>query len=224
MENRFIYLRKKIFILRRLLGRLPYQKIFKKLYKDIENLNTWNALDLFAGDAMQSSLDVKKYINDIELWDIDPKFEPKLKNIFPSTTIRIVDSFNEIHSVRKKYNIIFIDNWPRISYGHCEHFDLFPKVYDLLKNQAVVVILTMPEINKVTFFSDKHMQLRRKFYNIENATMVSMDSMVLTYEHFANQHGFTLKDWFCVDRWFMYKFTKWFRVKKLCFLVLHLEK
>ena len=51
-----------------------------------------------------------------------------------------------------------------------------------------------------------------------------MDHMVATYKNFANQNGFTLKDWFDVDRWFMYRFTKWFRAKRLGFLVLHLEK
>jgi len=224
MENRFIYLRKKLFILRRFLGLLPYQKIFKRLQQNIIDLNTWNALDIFAGDGKQSSLDMKKYINNIELWDNNPNFESNLKERFPNSSIKIVDSYEEINKTNNKYNIILVDNWPRIISGNCEHFDLFPKIIELMKDTGILIILTMPEINNIALFSDQHIQLRKTFYNVEDVAKIPMDNLVSTYKNFANQHGFTLIDWFYIDRWFMYRFTKWFRTKRLCFLVLYLEK
>ena len=83
--------------MRRFLGLLPYQKIFKRLQQNILDLNTWNALDIFGGDGKQSSLNMKKYINNIELWDDNPNFESNLKERFPNSIIKIVDSYEEIN-------------------------------------------------------------------------------------------------------------------------------
>jgi len=224
MENKFTYLRRKIFFLRRIFGLLPYQKIFRRLDNDIPDLYTWNALDIFAGDGEQSSLDMKKYISDIELWENNPEHELSLKNKFPNSIVKIVDSYSEIDNVKEKYNIVLVDNWPRILSGYCEHFDLFPKVVNIMKNRSVLIILTMPKINNAKLFSKEHLKLRKFFYNTDNAIEIPMVHMVKAYERFINENNFKLIDWFCVDRWFLYKFTKWFRTKKLCFLVLRLEK
>lgn len=224
MESKFTYLRRKIFFIRRKFGLLPYQKIFRRLDRDIPDLYTWNALDIFAGDGEQSSLDMKKYINDIELWENNPKCELSLKNKFPNSIVKIVDSYSEIDKVKKKFNIVLVDNWPRILSEHCEHFDLFPKILKIMKNKGVLIILTMPEINNVKLFSKKHLLLRNVFYNTDNSIEIPMDQLVKVYEKFANENKFKVIDWFYIDRWFLYKFTKWFRAKKLCFLVLRLEK
>ena len=93
-----------------------------------------------------------------------------------------------------------------------------------MKDQGILIILTMPEINKEHLFSKDHLEKREIFYNTDNPIWIKRDHMVATYEKFANQYGFILKDWFYVDRWFMYYLTKWFRTKRLCFLVLTLEK
>ena len=73
MENKLVNIRRKIFSLRRKAGFLPYQRIFKRLKKNIPDLDSWNALDLFAGDGNQSTIDMKKYLTDIELWDNNPE-------------------------------------------------------------------------------------------------------------------------------------------------------
>jgi len=224
MESQFIPIRRKLFWLRRKLGLLPYQKIFNRLSKRNPNLIQWNVLDLFAGDGTMSSLDLKGYLDKIELWDINPQFETILEDRFPNSIIKIVDSYEEINKTKNKYNIILVDNFPRIISGHCEHFDLFPKIFEIMKDQGILIMLTMPEINKKHLFSMDHLEKREIFYNTNNAVRIPMDHMVATYKEFANQNGFTLKDSFYVDRWLMYRFTKWFRTKKLCFLVLHLEK
>ncbi len=156
MESQFITIRKKLFQLRRKLGLLPYQKIFNCLSKRNPNLIQWNVLDLFAGDGTMSSLDLKGFVGNIELWDIEPQFETILKDRFPNSIIKIVDSYESINNTNNKYNIILVDNWPRIISGNCEHFDLFPKIIELMKDQGILIILTMPEINNVALFSDQH--------------------------------------------------------------------
>ena len=83
MESQFIAIRKKLFQLRRKLGLLPYQKIFKRLSQRNPNLIQWNVLDLFAGDGTMFSLDLKGFVGKIELWDIKPQYETILKNRFP---------------------------------------------------------------------------------------------------------------------------------------------
>jgi len=224
LENKLVNIRRKIFSLRRKAGFLPYQRIFKRLKKNIPDLDSWNALDLFAGDGNQSTIDMKKYLTDIELWDNNPKFKKDLEMKFPLSEIKITDSYKEVFNIDKLYNLILLDCFPRYFDGHCEHFDFFPRVFELMKDEGVLVIMTMPLINKKHLFNTEHMELRKKFYNTENPFSISLNHLVETYKKIANKNNFKIKNYFFQDRWFLYNLTKWFRAKRLGFLVLHLEK
>lgn len=223
MENKIISLRKLILHLRRKLQLLPMQRIIRKLkYKGIK-LNNLNLLDFFAGDGNMATIDLSNKVGNIELWEINQKFLPELKSKIPHAKINIVDSFKKINSTKSKFDIILVDSWPRISFGEAEHFNLFPKIFDILNDKGILIILVMNEINGNSV-PENLLNIRKLFYDADDPKNITFNEMIDTYNKFALQKKFKINDWFYVDRWFLYFFTKLFREKRLCFLVMIVNK
>jgi len=223
MENKFIPIRKKLFYLRRKWKLLPMQRIIKKLKNKGIKLNKLSLLDIFAGNGNMTTIDLYNIVENLELWEINKKFEHVLKSKMPNSKIKFVDSFNEINQIQSKYDLILIDSWPRISFGQAEHFNLFPKVFDILNDNGILIILVMPEINGNSV-SKKLLNIRKLFYSVDDPKNIPLNKMIKTYTKFALEKQFNIIDWFYVDRWFLYFLTKWFREKRLCFLVIRLNK
>ena len=186
-------------------------------------LDSLHALDLFAGTGNTITRDYGPFVKSLEAWEIEPSYEPELRKNLPRAQVRIVDSFEQLANTESRVGLVVADTWTEMFAGHCEHFELFPKVFRVLDDSAALILNIMPEW-KVGQYQIEHLRRRRDFYQRENVANIPIDSMVEVYKNLARQNGFEVRWWFIKDRYLMYDLRRSAKKWRLCHLVLRLEK
>lgn len=200
--------------LRRKLRLTPFQKVISELKKRNVEFKGAEVIELFGGSGCLQTADYASKVKSLEIWEIDPKYEPELRSNFPDAAIRITDTYREIKKSRKKFDVILVDN-PTITHGgHHEHFDLFPDVFRIAKDSCILVVNVIPELRKEFFerYSinleevqlKKRLEARRTFYGIDQPEKVGFDEMVKTYKKLAEQNGFEVEWYFSQKRTFVH--------------------
>jgi hypothetical protein len=183
----------------------------KKLIREITNtgfVSQWEAVELFARAGDWHTLDYFRQVSALDAWEIDPQWEESLHQNLPGAEIKITDTFDEIRSTSKLYNLVICDNSMALFADgkYCEHFELFPDVFRVLQDRAVLVLNVIPSVNKrwkakFPYLMDRdHCSRRSKFYNTEQPETVLIEDMLPVYRDWAKKNGFRIEKNFSVKR------------------------
>jgi len=176
----------------------PKELISKLVEKGVE-LEKFSALEMFGRDGTWHTSFFANKVRSIEIWEIDKKWEKKLKNNFPNAKIRILDSIKTIKEEENltKFNLLLIDN-PMNIFGqnqeesdknYCEHFEILPKISKIIQDESLVIF----NINRCPFDYDKYplwKQRREKFYGNTDTSNMSLEFLQKFYTKLFKKIGF----------------------------------
>jgi len=210
--------------------------IFKPRIKEIVTIlehkgikfETLNALEMFgrAGDWVTTLYGDK--VRSLEVWEIDKKWERKLRKNLPYATIRILDSIYTVKQNKNlpKFDLIVIDN-PMNVYGpknnptkYCEHFDIIKYVGNLIDNEAIIIF----NVNKKPFNYEKSRLWKKRrecFYGAIDASNISLEFLFNFYKELFSNIGFTTKFHLNIERhmphldYFVYKLKRMKKTKTI---------
>lgn len=185
--------------LRRTLRLSPMHKVFRRLSRYGVDPRTFNALEVFGGGGQSHTKDIASVVPRLEIWEILPQMESVLKRTFPQSEIKITDSYVEIQRVPKKYDLVVVDN-SSTAFDHYEHFDLFPIIFRVLNDSAVVILNVIPRVRTK---HPERLKRRQAFYSATDPTNISFREMADTYRIVAEQNGWTMEQFFCERRWIL---------------------
>lgn len=184
---------------RRRLGLAPMCRVTRELKRRGVNIATLHAVELFAYTGEYHVSDYGRLVGRLDLWEVQPQCEGPLGRRFPEASVKITDSYEETRTTSNKYDLIVADN-PLAMHGrngeHCEHFDLFPSVFRLAKDNAILVLSVIPRtypaaLKKFPYlFGDEQLARRREFYRTETPESVPLDHMTKVYVELASASGF----------------------------------
>lgn len=182
------------------------QQVFRELTRRKVRPELLTTLEVFGGSGNLHTKDYVSQVSTLEVWDIDPKNEETLKRNFPMAEVKITDSYKEIKSTPGKYDLIVIDNPISTFGGHCEHFDLFPDIFRVAKDSAILILDVIPEINDVArkkypnLFNETQLTHRKSFYQTNRPERVSFNQMIEVYKNMIVDSGFNLEWYFFQKR------------------------
>lgn len=178
-------------------------KIFDTLQEDYDvDLSNKNVLDFFAREGDWQTMHIHDRVSSIDAWEIDEKFERRLKQNLPNAHVSIGDSFKLSKKCNKKFDIILIDN-PQYRFGlnleYCEHFEALSTCLKMLKKTGIIIfnVKTKPfdYNNKVDW-----QQKRNNFYGVDDASNLSKDFVVEFYKKYFKMHNYETKLSILVER------------------------
>jgi hypothetical protein len=189
----------------------PMQRVLRGLAKRGVDLRGARALEVFGGTGIFHTLDYASRVARLEVWEIDPKHEATLKSNLPQAVVRITDAYARVKETPERFDLIVVDN-PMSMYGggRCEHFDLFPDIFRLVADSAVVLVDIIPSAppsarrKNPDLFTEEQLEARRRFYRTDRPDNLSWGDVVDTYRRLAETSGFTLEWDFVVRRHFVY--------------------
>lgn len=179
---------------------LEMDTAIKKILSHLEDagisLKELTALDFFAREGDWQTHQVAKKVSKIHAWEIESKFEKKLRDNLPSNAeIVIGDSFETLKSNKEIFDLIVLDN-PQGCFGngYCEHFEALPSVLSHLADSCVIIInVKVKPFN----YEDKHewRQRRNDFYGVD-ATCLDEEFVFKFYNQYFSSHGFYTDNFF----------------------------
>jgi|TARA_B110000196_G_C21153068_1_gene671063 hypothetical protein len=142
------------------------KELIKKLESKKVDFKQFETIELFGRDGSWQTSEFAKIVKSIEIWEIELKWEEKLKKI-PNSTIKIKDSISALKSEINlpKFDLILIDN-PMNIFGkekNCEHFEVFQNIKKIAKNDVLVIF----NVNRQPFDYEKFplwKKRRNEFY------------------------------------------------------------
>ncbi len=168
---------------------------------EVEKLH---ALEVFGGTGDWHTGNYFPYVASLEAWEVRTELEAALKKNLPGARIRIVDSYEEVKRHGKRFDFIVVDNPTSFERGHCEHFDLFPHLFRLMSEEAILVLNVLPKVGCPAknqsgpweFFPISPLQMNRRalFYNSAKSELTA-EQMAQAYARMAADCGFTM-DWY----------------------------
>lgn len=201
----------------------PMQKVLRQLRESRVVLSDLRALEVFGGLGRWVTKDYAPYVSTLDIWEIESKFENRLKRNFPNAEIRITDSYRQVKTTSKKYNFIVADN-PFSVYGerdeYCEHFALFPDIFRIVMDSAIMVLNVFTHVTDAALkeyphlFNERHIAQRSSFYKTNHPERLSFDDLSEVYKNLALANGF-------VTEWYFFRERRW---ASFYFLVLKIKK
>lgn len=162
--------------------------------------NEFSALEMFGRGGDWHTKNFANRIKNLEVWEIDPKWENQLRENLPNAKIRIIDSIKEIRDkdLLPKYDLILIDN-PMNTYGptstetnagkYCEHFDVMPQLGKLIDKEAIVIF----NVNRKPFDYQNHSNWkgrRENFYGFSKTDDIPLEYLLNFYKKYFAKLGF----------------------------------
>lgn len=183
--------------LRRMLRISPIYQILRCLHRYGFNPKTFSAPEVFGGTGQNHTRDIASVVQKLDIWELRSEAEAILKRKFPKSVVKITDSYQEITRTPNRYDLVVVDNFKK-ALNHYEHFDLFPAIFRVLNDSAVIILNITP---KVRTFDPERMQQRQIFYNTISPSNISFDQMRDCYRLLALQNGWTVDHFFTIRRW-----------------------
>ena len=88
----------------------PMREVVKRLQTDFDfSLSEADALELFAREGDWQTVSYASHVKTIEAWEIDSQFHEALKRNLPYAKIKITDTWKEIKTTPRKYDLIVAD-------------------------------------------------------------------------------------------------------------------
>lgn len=166
------------------------------------------ALDIFSMCGLRLTADYAPYCDYLEMWEINPIYARFAQKFFPKAKVRIVDSIKTVKegNIGKKYNFVVIDNYfGYFGVGYCEHFDLFPYIFELLDKKAIIILNVLQDMrgycNKKEI-SKEWISKRKEFYLINKDEEVINLNLIKAIEAYKKKipRNFDLKLSFIIPR------------------------
>lgn len=177
---------------------------------DVSQLDT---LEVYGGTGLFHTVRYASHVRNLTVWEISEKREEELKRNLPDAKIKITDSYEEVKATEDTFDLVVVDNpmstrgFPGQE-GRCEHFDLFPDVFRLGRNDFILVINVIPRHgNRRRYpyiFNPEHLRRRSEFYHTDHPENVSIKDMVEIYVDMARLFDYKLEWWFRKKRSFVY--------------------
>ena len=183
----------------------PIQEVFKILEEKGLKLNKFSAVELFGGKGLMHSKYVADAVGEMTVWDNSESQKQDLETNIPKARVKICNSYMQLKTETEKFDLISCDNPIGTNFMN-EHFEIFPDMFNIMKNEAVVIIDTIPEINcyckqrYINTGTQLHLDNRRKFYKTSNPKKINHEKMKMTYRRIAQQKGFETEFDFFVER------------------------
>jgi hypothetical protein len=187
--------------LRRRLRLSPMQKMLRLIKQRGVCAERLNALEVFGSDGQNHTKDIASIVGNLEIWEIRPEYESILRKNFPNARIKITDSYLEIKQTARHYGLLIVDN-TSVAYHHYEHFDLFPDIFRVLTEPAVLILNVIPRICQN---DPERLRRRQAFYNAVDPANISLTEIEKTYRTLAAENGW-LTEWILFERrWTLYQ-------------------
>lgn len=186
------------------------EKVMKKLGKRHIQLGCLDALEVFGRDGHWHTTAYAPLVGHLEVWEIEEKYREPLTVNLPMADVKITDSFQEIRRTSKKYHLIVVDNSMGIyrddpfsgeaATTHCEHFDLFPDLFRVIEDWAILIVNVIPKTNRAArekypeLFNPTQLERRGRFYATTHPENVTLREMEEAYRSLAGKNGFDV-DW-----------------------------
>lgn len=177
----------------------------KRIEEKGVSLSDMDALEVFGGNGKSVDRYFIDKVKRLDVWEIDQNREIELKNNLPKANIKIVDSFDEIKKTKNKYDIILMDN-PMAMFGsHCEHFDMFIHIFNILKDEGIIILDLIPKLEDMPIefeylTGDMHLLCRKLFYRTETPLNIPIKDMISIYEDIINKKGYMIEWNFTEER------------------------
>jgi hypothetical protein len=181
------------------------------------------ALDIFGGNGELQTKALMGKVSSLEVWEIDPRCEPHLRRNLPTASIKITDSFRELTTTPTKFGLIVVDN-PMSVFGpqskHCEHFELFPGIFRIAMNSAILIVNVIPAVDAAALrqypylLNNRHREARRAFYRREDPQRIPLNEMVIIYKELIHGNGFELEWSFAEKRARSFVYSLVLKIKK----------
>jgi hypothetical protein len=158
-------------------------------------LSTAKALEVFGRKGDWHTVYYAPMVSSLEVWEMDSNFYSDLCRNLPNATVKITDSFSEVRYTTSKWDFIVIDN-PQGVFGegqYCEHFELFPHLFRIVKPSSVIVI----NINLEPYDLHKNpswLQRRQRFYLRARSEKLLPEEAARHYYRLCAENGFRV-DW-----------------------------
>lgn len=140
------------------------------------------ALEVFGRNGLWKTVDYASRCKYLEFYEIDPGHAAMARKALPDARIIVADSVDAILTGklrRRDYNFVLVDSFPEVfGPGYCEHFDLFPALFDKLADHAVIVLNVFPDLRRCGFteITDELVRRRRQFYETsDDASAICLD-------------------------------------------------
>jgi hypothetical protein len=183
---------------RRMLGLSPMCSVIRELRSRGIDVARLDALECFAFTGAMHTRDYAPAVRSLELWEIHAGHEPVLRAGFPGSTVRITDTYAEIARTDRRFGFVVVDNSP-VHAEHIEHFDLFPAIFRVLEDEAIVVLDVIPHLNDAVLgrypemFRDTTLEARRRFFNASDPRQLLQGEMLACYAARAADAGFRIE-------------------------------
>jgi len=199
--------KKLIWALRRALGRSPTQKVLRELEHRGLCVHDMRALEVFAHCGFLHGKDFHQRVGSLEAWELDAQQEPALRRNLPGAQVKITDSYAEIRTTPRQFDLIVVDN-PESIYGdrgqYREHFQMLPEVFRVAEDSAVLIMNALvgypPGDRAGRKFTTEQLEYRRQFYETDHPEMIPLEEMARVYWRLLNAHGFEMEWYFTVPR------------------------
>lgn len=187
----------------------PIYSYFKKIEKYF-TLKNLTALEVFAYTGELQAVAYSKKTSYHEAWEIREECFPKLKKNLPKANVKIVDSFKQILLTDKKFNFINVDNHQGLFGSYCEHFEIFPLLFNVTDNKCLITINYIPFLSdkwlKIypELFNTEHLKKRKVFYNTLTPENLNFEESLNTYKKIIEQNNYSIINYVLHKRNLMY--------------------
>jgi len=180
--------------LRRALGLSPTQRVFRELRRRGVRTESASAVEVFAGTGFRHTIDYRRDVGQLEVWEINPAHEAALEKNLPGATVVITDSFAEVARTARRFEIVVVDNTiTTFGRGYVEHFDLFPGLFRIVAPESVLLLNVCPQVPPELRSDERRLARRAEFYGTDRPFDVPIDQMVRAYERKMSEHGLRLR-------------------------------
>jgi hypothetical protein len=183
------------FILRKLKLR-PIDKVFKKLKE--KGYNSFETgLEVFGYNGEYHTMNYQSFVKELHVWEWAADCEEALKQNLPKAKIKIIDSFKEIKETAVKFDLVVVDNHQGI-FGddYCEHFEMLPNVFGVLKDEAIIIFNILPNINELQKMYkgsySLHKAKRNSWYGKQDSDILSDTFLFDFYTKLCQKYNYTL--------------------------------
>lgn len=191
-------------------SKTPLEIIMDELTHRGVNPSQLSVLEVFGGDGKYQTQYYASLVKELDIWEIKPDCIQALQQDYPAARVLAVDSYQAVKQWERQYDFIVVDNFVEMLDCHCEHFDLFPELYQLCSDDAIMVLNVLSTVDGETLrlrpklFTQEHLQCRSQFYGTDHPERMTLDELALFYGSLGYTQGFEMEWCFFVQRSFLY--------------------
>lgn len=170
------------------------RRVCEELERRGFDLSRARALEFFARAGDWQALAYADRVASLEAWEIDARYEARLRTNLPRATVRIVDSvvFAARAENQGRFDLVVLDN-PQGCFGpnarYCEHFEALEASFALLAGRGVLVF----NVNRAPFdfrLFPAWQARRSDFYRIADTGRLSAGVLLGFYRELFEQSGY----------------------------------